>query len=135
MRPESFIELERIHERRAAADFSFVKIHASIRDAFGRVLPARHDLDRPVEQLLAVEWTERIHDAGILETLLDLANNFMCRRILRNTDERLRPTEAFKHILRELREEEVDMFTTVFIGNSQSFLQDGMLITKRGYVI
>ncbi len=37
--------------------------------------------------------------------------------------------------LRELREEEVDMFTTVFIGNSQSFLQDGMLITKRGYVI
>lgn len=37
--------------------------------------------------------------------------------------------------LKELSEKEVDMFTTVFIGNSQSFIQDGKLITKRGYQI
>lgn len=35
--------------------------------------------------------------------------------------------------LAELREKEVNMFTTVFIGNSQSQLIDGKLITKRGY--
>ena len=35
--------------------------------------------------------------------------------------------------LAELRETEVDMFTTVFIGNSQSRIMDGRLITPRGY--
>ena len=35
--------------------------------------------------------------------------------------------------LNELREKSVDMFTTVFIGNSQSEIMDGKLITKRGY--
>lgn len=35
--------------------------------------------------------------------------------------------------LKELRERQVNMFTTVFIGNSRSFIQDGRLITKRGY--
>ena len=37
--------------------------------------------------------------------------------------------------LSELREAEVDMFTTVFVGNSKSYLKDGKLITKRGYSI
>lgn len=37
--------------------------------------------------------------------------------------------------LRELREKEVNMFTTVFIGNSQSEIIGGRLITKRGYDI
>lgn len=37
--------------------------------------------------------------------------------------------------LAELREAEVDMFTTVFVGNSKSYLKDGKLITKRGYSI
>lgn len=37
--------------------------------------------------------------------------------------------------LAELREQEVNMFTTVFIGNSQSELRNGKLITKRGYQI
>lgn len=37
--------------------------------------------------------------------------------------------------LAELKGQEVDMFTTVFIGNSMSYLQDGKLITKRGYAI
>lgn len=35
--------------------------------------------------------------------------------------------------LRELRETQVNMFTTVFIGNSGSELVNGKLITKRGY--
>ena len=35
--------------------------------------------------------------------------------------------------LKELREKEVNMFTTVFIGNSQSKIIDGKLVTKRGY--
>lgn len=37
--------------------------------------------------------------------------------------------------LGELMNEEVDMFTTVFIGNSQSEILDGKLVTKRGYHI
>lgn len=37
--------------------------------------------------------------------------------------------------LEELRDTEVDMFTTVFIGNSQSRIIDGRLITPRGYKI
>lgn len=35
--------------------------------------------------------------------------------------------------LKELRERMVNMFTTVFIGNSQSVIIDGKLVTKRGY--
>jgi precorrin-3B C17-methyltransferase len=35
--------------------------------------------------------------------------------------------------LAELREKQVNMFTTVFVGNSQSEILDGKLITKRGY--
>lgn len=37
--------------------------------------------------------------------------------------------------LDELREAEVNMFTTVFIGNSRSFIRGGRLITPRGYSI
>ena len=35
--------------------------------------------------------------------------------------------------LGELRNTQVDMFTTVFIGNSNSLIIDGKLVTKRGY--
>ena len=35
--------------------------------------------------------------------------------------------------LKELRETQVNMFTTVFIGNSGSEIINGKLITKRGY--
>ena len=35
--------------------------------------------------------------------------------------------------LGELRNSEVDMFTTVFVGNSQSRIIDGRLVTPRGY--
>ena len=42
-------------------------------------------------------------------------------------------TRAVTCTLRELRERQVNMFTTVFIGNSGSELVNGKLITKRGY--
>jgi len=35
--------------------------------------------------------------------------------------------------LNELKKHSVNMFTTVFIGNSQTYEQDGKMITKRGY--
>ena len=35
--------------------------------------------------------------------------------------------------LRELRDREVNMFTTVFIGNSETEILRDKLITKRGY--
>ena len=42
--------------------------------------------------------------------------------------------EAVKVLpLRELRETEVDMFTTVFIGNSQTKVIDRKMVTPRGY--
>lgn len=42
-------------------------------------------------------------------------------------------TRAVTCTLKELRETKVNMFTTVFIGNSQSKIMDGKLITRRGY--
>ncbi len=42
-------------------------------------------------------------------------------------------TTAVTCTLKELRERQVNMFTTVFIGNSQTQLQNGKLVTKRGY--
>lgn len=44
-------------------------------------------------------------------------------------------TRAEVCTLAELREKEVNMFTTVFIGNSGSEIMDGKLVTKRGYQI
>lgn len=44
-------------------------------------------------------------------------------------------TKAETCTLRELRDREVNMFTTVFIGNSASEIINGKLITKRGYQI
>lgn len=44
-------------------------------------------------------------------------------------------TETWTGTLRELRGQQVDMFTTCFIGNSQSYILDGKLITPRGYKI
>lgn len=42
-------------------------------------------------------------------------------------------TRAVTCTLKELRETQVNMFTTVFIGNSESKIINGKLITKRGY--
>lgn len=44
-------------------------------------------------------------------------------------------TKALTCTLKELREMQVNMFTTVFVGNSQSECIDGRLVTKRGYRI
>ena len=44
-------------------------------------------------------------------------------------------TRAATCTLKELRETEVNMFTTVFIGNSGSAIVNGKLITKRGYEV
>ena len=44
-------------------------------------------------------------------------------------------TKAVTCTLKQLRDTEVNMFTTVFIGNSGSEIIDGKLITKRGYLI
>lgn len=44
-------------------------------------------------------------------------------------------TKAKVCTLAELRETQVNMFTTVFIGNSQSEILNGKLVTKRGYHI
>lgn len=41
--------------------------------------------------------------------------------------------EAVTCTLKELKDKQVNMFTTVFIGNSQSEIREGKLITKRGY--
>jgi len=41
--------------------------------------------------------------------------------------------EYYTCTLAELRDAEVDMFTTVFIGNSQSRIIEGRLVTPRGY--
>ena len=43
-------------------------------------------------------------------------------------------TKAYTCTLAELRETQVNMFTTVFIGNSQSIIRDNRIITKRGYI-
>lgn len=44
-------------------------------------------------------------------------------------------TKAVTCTLRELREAEIDMFTTVFIGNCGTEMINGKLVTKRGYPI
>lgn len=44
-------------------------------------------------------------------------------------------TKAVTCTLRELRDTQVNMFTTVFIGNSDTELIHGKLVTKRGYHI
>ena len=37
--------------------------------------------------------------------------------------------------LKELRQAEVNMFTTVFVGNADSEIVEGRLLTKRGYQV
>ncbi len=44
-------------------------------------------------------------------------------------------TKTVTCTLKELRDAQVNMFTTVFIGNSTSEIRDGKLITKRGYQV
>ena len=47
-----------------------------------------------------------------------------------------RDKEAYRILsLKELRDTQTDMFTTVFIGNSQTKAVDGRMVTPRGYHI
>ena len=43
--------------------------------------------------------------------------------------------EMHLYSLRELRDTQVDMFTTVFIGNSQTRNIEGKMVTPRGYKV
>lgn len=43
--------------------------------------------------------------------------------------------KACLYSLKELRDTKVDMFTTVFIGNSQTKIIDGHMVTPRGYLL
>lgn len=43
--------------------------------------------------------------------------------------------QAKLYTLKELRDTKVDMFTTVFIGNSQTKVIDGHMVTPRGYLV
>lgn len=43
--------------------------------------------------------------------------------------------KACLYSLKELRDTKVDMFTTVFIGNSQTKMVDGHMVTPRGYLL
>ncbi len=44
-------------------------------------------------------------------------------------------TRSVTCTLKELKEQKVNMFTTVFIGNSRTYIENGKMITKRGYRI
>ncbi|MCR4694074.1 MAG: precorrin-3B C(17)-methyltransferase [Pseudobutyrivibrio sp.] len=44
-------------------------------------------------------------------------------------------TKTYTCSLAQLKETQVNMFTTVFVGNSNSYIDEGKLITKRGYKI
>ncbi len=44
-------------------------------------------------------------------------------------------TEKKVCTLKELSEEDTDMFVTVFIGNSETRVIDGQLVTPRGYKV
>lgn len=37
--------------------------------------------------------------------------------------------------LKELKDYEADMFTTVFVGNSNTYVKDGYIVTPRGYIL
>lgn len=75
------------------------------------------------------------------------ADYLMCAcDILLETVEETRPCGYVENIgrdeskmelctLKELRDRQVNMFTTVFIGNSETKIIDGHLVTKRGYHI
>lgn len=43
--------------------------------------------------------------------------------------------QAIRSVLGELRSAQVNMFTTVFIGNEGTQIIDGKLVTRRGYQI
>ena len=62
--------------------------------------------------------------------LYDLEESRACGYVENIGREGMRATTC---TLGELKDREVNMFTTVFIGNAESEIINGKLITKRGY--
>ncbi|HML05169.1 MAG TPA: precorrin-3B C(17)-methyltransferase [Methanobacterium sp.] len=52
--------------------------------------------------------------------------------IVRSSDEGVNTTIT---TLKELKKHEIDMSTTIIIGNSMTYIQEGHLVTPRGYVV
>ena len=90
-----------------------------------------------------------------LDEALALVNNVSKKRLLNNVGsvrlllQEMEPERACGYVenigrdgestvtctLEELQSKSVNMFTTVFVGNSRTRIQDGKLITPRGYKI
>ena len=58
-----------------------------------------------------------------------------CDILLKNGVEPERACGYAENIGRELKEREVNMFTTVFVGNSRTKMINGKLVTPRGYTL
>lgn len=79
--------------------------------------------------------SKKRHD--YLQKACDLIMQYQPDSIVCGTVENIgREGECAKlYTLKELRDTKVDMFTTVFIGNSQTKVVDGHMVTPRGYRI
>ena len=77
--------------------------------------------------------SKKRHD--YLQKACDLIMKFQPENLICGTVEQIgREGETMKlYTLKELRDTKVDMFTTVFIGNSQTKIVGGHMVTPRGY--
>lgn len=77
--------------------------------------------------------SKKRHD--YLQKACDLIMQYQSENTVCGTVEQIgREGENMKlYTLRELRDAQVDMFTTVFIGNSQTEVVEGRMVTPRGY--
>ncbi len=67
------------------------------------------------------------------EIMLSLKDPDTCCGWVRNIGRE--DTESRILTLKELEDEKLDMFTTVYVGNSQTVFINGKLVTKRGYEV
>ena len=79
--------------------------------------------------------SKKRHD--YLQKACDLVLKYQPENLICGTVENIgRDGETAKiYTLKELRDTKVDMFTTVFIGNSQTKVVDGHMVTPRGYLL
>ena len=79
--------------------------------------------------------SKKRHD--YLQKACDLILQYQSEDLVCGTVEQIgREGEQMKlYTLKELRDTKVDMFTTVFIGNSQTKMVDGHMVTPRGYLL
>lgn len=73
--------------------------------------------------------------ADYLQRACEIVLNYQPETLVCGTVSKIgREGEAMRlYTLKELRDVQVDMFTTVFIGNSQTKVIDGHMVTPRGY--